>query len=65
MRFRRHPDPDRVRTTLREVTLRQYAEEIVRLRGAIRQALKALDGNPPLNVSSARWHLEDALEEKP
>lgn len=65
---RRRPDPERVRHTLRNVPpeylLNEYGEEIVRLRGAIKQALDMLDADLVRSLTEARVLLRDTLERK-
>lgn len=64
--MKRRPDPERVRHTLRrmppDVVVNEYGEEIVRLRGAIKQALDLLDADVIRGLVEARSLLRDALE---
>lgn len=63
---RRRPKVERVRHELRqmppELMLNAYAEEIVRLRGAMQQVLDLLDGDLIRDLSMGRSVLRAALE---
>ena len=66
MRLRRRIDRDRVRHTLRDFPRGElvdvYGEEIVRLRGAIKQAAELLEADLILGLVEARALLQATLE---